>query len=112
MKKAESFVKQFIALIKGDDAEALAQKVFRQRSAALTAHIAVAKSETLVLEDKLEEAIEAQNSARLNHGNSISDRDNYVASLIIAENNVIEAKENLEAHLEKISFLEKELEIN
>ena len=41
MKTVSSFVKEVIAIIKGDDAEVTAQKIFRQADSAFKAQIAV-----------------------------------------------------------------------
>lgn len=110
MKKAESFIKQFVAFIKGDDAEVMAQKALRQAKSAITAHIAIGNNETLAKEDAVEAAKELLEAARVNHGNLITDRDKYVIELLLAKNAVIEAEEELAAHLEKLAFLNEELE--
>lgn len=105
-KTTVSFVKQFVALIKGDDDEALAQKVFRQADAALNTHIAILKGELINKEESLETAKENQIKALLNNGKQISDRDSYVEGILAAENAVIQAEKALKAHQDKLALLE------
>jgi len=109
MSKAESFIKQFVAFVKGDDAEVLAQKALRSADSALTSHIAIAKGDLVSKEDAVESAQEALASARVNGGAPIVDRDQYVRNLINAKNALIDAEEALEAHQEMIEFLEENL---
>jgi hypothetical protein len=108
MNKMKSFVKQFVSIVKGNDAEALAQKALRQADSALKSQIASLVGDTVNFEDRLEEAKEAQVSARVNHGKPITNRESYVRDLISAKNNVTLAEENLKEHKEKIAFLEAE----
>jgi len=107
--KVKSFIKQFVAKIQGDDAEVQAQKAFRSADAALTTHIAIAKADLLGYQEDVEKAVEALADARINNGETISDRDIYVENLCLAKNGVNEAKEALDAHEALISFLEEEL---
>lgn len=110
MNKVKSFVKQFVAVVKGDDAEAKGQKVLRQADSALQSQIASLKGDTITLEDKLLSAQEAQDLARVNNGNAIASREAYVRNLLDAKNNVTYAEEALKAHKEKIAFLVGELD--
>jgi hypothetical protein len=110
MNKIKSFVKQFVAVVKGDDAEATAQKALRQADSALKTQIAILNGNTVGYEDAVTVAKEAQALARVNGGKSITDRDYYVESLLESKNAVTEAEEDLKLHQEKIAFLEAELE--
>jgi len=110
MNKMKSFVKQFVAKIKGDDAEVLAQKALRQADSALKTQIATLNGDTITFEDALEGAKEAQANARINNGNPISDRDAYVENLLDAKNDVTDAEEALTCHKAKIAFLQGELD--
>lgn len=109
MNKVKSFVKQFVAVVKGDDAEAKAQKVLRQADSALQSQIASLTGDTITLEDRLASAQEAQELARVNNGNAITSRESYVRNLLEAKNNVTLTEEALKAHKEKIEFLREEL---
>jgi chromosome segregation ATPase len=109
MNTIKSFVKQFAAVLKGDDAEATAQKALRQADSALQTQIASLKGDTIVKEDNLNAAKEHQALARVNNGRLITQRDSYVANLLSAKNGVTAAEEDLKAHKEKIAFLEAEL---
>ena len=70
-KKMKSFVKQYVAVVKGDDAEAQGEKVFRQADSALQTHIANLKGDTISLEDNVTNAKEELNLARVNNGQII-----------------------------------------
>lgn len=109
MATVKSFVKQFVAEVKGDDVSVLAEKVFRQAQSALKSQISSLEGDTINLEDRLSDAQDAQKKARINHGKSITDRNSYVNGLISAKNNVTEAEKALKVHTEKISFLKSEL---
>ena len=100
-----SFVKQFVAIIKGDDAEAQAQKEYRRALSALKTQIASLEGDTITFQDKLEEANNNFDSAKVNHGQSITDRNKYVQALLLAKKEVIDAQENLDAHNEKLEVL-------
>jgi hypothetical protein len=108
VNKTKSFVKEIVALLKGDDAEATAQKVLRQADSAFKTQIASLTGDTIALEDKLEDAKEALRLARLNNGQLINDRNSYVSSLLRAQNNLIDAEEALEAHNNKLQFLREQ----
>ena len=103
------FVKQFIAEVKGDDAEALGLKVLRQANSGLNTSISNLGGDTIGLEDFLEETKENQNKARLNYGKSILNREDYVSNLLKAKNKVTDAEEALSTHLAKIEFLKSQL---
>jgi len=109
MNKTKSFIKEFVAVVKGDDAEASAQKALRQADSALQTQIASLTGDTITLEDKVTAAKEAQVLARVNNGNVITDRSVYVRNLLNAKNAVTVAEEELKAHKEKIAFLQGEL---
>lgn len=109
MNKMKSFVKQFVAVVKGDDAEAQGQKVLRQADSALQSQVASLNGDTITLEDSVTSAKEALDLARVNNGQVIIDRSYYVRNLLNAKNKVTEAEEALKSHKEKIAFLESEL---
>jgi len=105
----KSFVRQFINEVKGDDVAVKAEKAFRQASSALRTQINSLEGDRVNLEDKVTDAKEAQNRARINNGSPISDRDAYVKSLLSAKNTVTNAESALETHDAKIAFLKDEL---
>lgn len=106
----KSFVKQFVAIIEGDNTAAQAQNAYRQADAALTSQISSLEGDTVDKEQAVEEAKEKQKSARVNGGQKIENRPQYVANLLSAKNRVTEAEEALEVHLKKIAFLKAEKE--
>lgn len=105
VSKTKSFVKECIALLKGDDNEATAQKILRQADSAFKTQIASLTGDTISLEDKLEDAKENLRLSRLNNGLQISDRNNYIKNLLDAKNLVTTAEEDLETHNAKLTFL-------
>ena len=108
MNKTKSFVKEIVALLKGDDAEATGQKVLRQADSAFKTQIASLTGDTIAFEDNVEEAKEALRLSRLNNGKLITDRSSYISNLLRAKNNVIDAEEALEAHVTKLDFLKEQ----
>lgn len=107
----KSFVKQVVAVIKGDDAEAVGQKILRAADSALKTQIASLNGDTISLEDNVEAATEGLALARINDGQIISDRNAYVSNLFIAKNRLTDAEEALDAHKERLAFLEAEFEL-
>jgi hypothetical protein len=107
--KVKSFVKQFISTVKGDEVGVQAEKCFRAASSALNTQISSLGGDTIQLEDKVTDAKEAHTSARINNGQSITNRNTYVENLLTSKNNVTIAEKNLKSHIEKIDFLKAEL---
>lgn len=105
VSKTKSFVKEVIAILQGDNAEATAQKILRGADSAFKTQIAALTGDTISLEDRLEDAKEALRLARLNNGKLISDRNDYIRNLLQAQNRVVEAEEALDAHNAKLTFL-------
>lgn len=109
--KLMSFVDQFVATVKGDDAKALAEKVYRKRIAALKTELHNAEGDLVDKEQNVEDAKERLVKARLNNGVMIINRKAYVSNLIRASEAVKDAEEALEAHKALINFLKAELDI-
>jgi DNA repair exonuclease SbcCD ATPase subunit len=103
---AKTFIKQFVAMVKGDEAEAIAAKVQRKAIAALDSELANLKGELVDKEQALEDANENLSKAILNNGNEISDRKYYVQGLIKAKAQITEAQDSLEDLKHTISVLE------
>jgi hypothetical protein len=108
MNKMKSFVKEVVAIIAGDNAEATGQKILRQADSALKTQIASLNGDTITLEDTVEYAQENLRIARVNNGKLITDRNVYVRSLLDAKNVLTDAQDALNSHLEKIAFLQGE----
>ena len=108
MSAVSNFVKLIVAHLKGDDAEAQAAKVWRQAESGLTMQIAALKGDLIRKEDAVTDAQEALDSARINGGKPISDRDAYVGNLIASKERLTMAEKKLEAHQKTIAFLEEE----
>ena len=108
MDKLNSFAKQFVAAIKGDDAEVRAQKAWRSAESALKVQIANLDGDVIRKEDNVEAAKERLANARINGGNVITDRDAYVANLISAKEALTKAEKELEAHAKTTDFLKEE----
>ena len=109
MSTVKSFVRQFVKAVQGDDASAKAEKAFRQASSALKSQVSSLEGDTINLEDRVTEAKESQENARINGEEAITNRNAYVEGLISSKNKVVEAQKVLKQHLEKIEFLKSEL---
>ena len=108
MNKMNSFVKQFVAEVKGDDVEAQAMKAWRSAESALKVQIASREGDTISLEDDVNAAKEALTKARINQGTKIVNREGYINNLIYAKNNLTVAEEKLSDHLTELDFLKTE----
>lgn len=103
-----SFCKQFIAEVTGDDVEAQAEKVWRQANSALKSSISSMEGDLIEKEDRVSEAEEKLAKARINRGCNISDRSSYISNLITAKESVKKAQKELDAHNATIEFLKEE----
>ena len=108
MTTTNSFVKQFIALVKGDEAEVKALKIWRQAESAFKVQIAALGGDLIRKEDSVSQAEEKLAKALVNGGNEINDRDQYIANLISAKESLKQAEKQLSAHKETIAFLEEQ----
>ena len=108
MNKLNSFMAQFVAIIKGDDSEAKAAKVWRQCESAFKVQIAALGGDLIRKEDSVSQAEEKLVKALVNGGNEINDRDQYIANLISAKESLKQAEKQLSAHKETIAFLEEQ----
>ena len=108
MNKAKSFIKEFVAAVKGDNVEVMAAKVWRQAESGLTMQIAALKGDLIRKEDAVTDAQEELDKARINGGVQIVDRDSYVSNLISAKDNLTFTEKNLKNHKDTIKFLEEE----
>lgn len=108
MNKLNSFAKQFVAIIKGDDAEVKAAKVWRQSESAFKVQIAALGGDLIRKEDAVAQAEEHLSKALVNNGNEITDRDAYIANLISAKEKLKSAEKSLQAHKDTIAFLEEQ----
>ncbi|MEX0597641.1 MAG: hypothetical protein WD512_14205 [Candidatus Paceibacterota bacterium] len=107
-----NFVKEFLALVKGDTEERDALKVKRQAISALKARIHVMDGETMDLEQNIDDANSELEKATLNNGDALSgdnQRDRYVSGLIYAKNRVTDAEEALEENKLTLNFLKEKL---
>ena len=101
-----NFIKQFVALVQGDDAEALALKTQRKAHAAVNAQVSSLNGDTIEKEEVVTEAKERLQSALVNGGSDTFDRTDYVSALLKARNSVVIAEKQLSDHLAKLAFLE------
>tara|TARA_R110000868_G_scaffold14426_4_gene67172 strand:+ start:4663 stop:4986 length:324 start_codon:yes stop_codon:yes gene_type:complete len=104
-------VKEVVAIIKGDDAEATGQKILRQADSAFKAQIASLNGDTIAFEDAVENAQDRVNLCRVNRGDMITDRNQYIRNLLDAKNNLTEAEEELAVHNEKLTFLNEQFKL-
>ena len=105
-----SFVKQFVAKVKGDDVEVQAEKVWRQANSALKSNISTLEGDLIDKEDKVSIAQEQLNNARINNGQEITNRSQYISNLISAKEALKDAQKKLDAHNATIAFLNEEWE--
>jgi len=108
MNKLNSFISQFTSLIKGDGAEVQAAKAWRSAESALKVQIASLSGDLIRKEDAVEQAQENLVKARINSGSQITDRDQYIATLLSRKESLTKVTKELEAHQKTIAFLQEE----
>ena len=107
--KLNSFCREFVAILTGDDAVATAEKAWRQAKSALDVQIAALKGDIVNKEDAVESAAEELKLARVNNGKLITDRGDFINNLLKAKNNLTLAEKAVADHQAKIEFLEQQL---
>lgn len=105
-----SFVKQFIAYVKGDDAEVLAQQTHRKAVAALNSQISEFEGDLVDLEERLMTAKEALDTARINDGKAIKNRNDYSSRLVAAKNEILNCEDAIVEHKKTLEFFKSELQ--
>jgi hypothetical protein len=110
MTKMESYIEEAIALIKGDDAKALATKNWRKSVSAFKVQLAAMEGNLISKEDKVETAKEVLKKALYNNGILIKDEEGniFIQQIINCQNNVEQAEKELSAHKKTIAFLEEQ----
>lgn len=111
MTKVESFINQFVALVKGNDAKTIASKTWRQADSALRSQIAALEGKLIRKEEAVEKAKEALRKGLLNNGRelTIEEEDGlYSDNLIQAKESLKQAEKQLAAHKETIFFLKEQ----
>lgn len=106
IKKGVSFVKEVVARISGNDAEAIAQYNYRKATSALKSQIASAEAKIVDLESNLEEA-ETRYKDAIYCATKITDNSEYIRSIKYAKENVNKAKEELENVRESLAEFQK-----
>ena len=106
-----SFGKQFVAFVKGDDAEVKAAAAHRQALAAVNASISQLEGDLVDKELTVVDKNEHLAGARVNFGEAIKDRPEYIRILIASKEAVNTAEEELAEHLRTIDFLKAELKL-
>ena len=105
-----SWRNQFIAGLTGDSDTAIAEKAWRGAKAQLTAEIALLDGQVVMLENKVDDAKDALEKARVNYHQQITPETQYIANLLDARNKVIKAEKEIKEHNAKIEFLKSELD--
>lgn len=108
-QKINLFVKEFVATVKGDDATAQGIKQFRVAESALNTYIANLQGDLISKEDAVEDAKVRLKESRVNYGQNITDRTDYINNLLASQNEITDAEEALEIHKAKIAFLKEQL---
>jgi hypothetical protein len=111
MTKVESFINQFVALVKGDDASVIASKVWRQVDSSLKSQIPSLEGKLIRKEEAVEKAKECLRKALLNNGRELTIQEEdglYCDNLIQAKESLKQAEKQLAAHKETISFLKEQ----
>ena len=110
MTKMESYIEEAVALIKGDDAKAIAAKNWRISVSAFKVQLAAMEGNLISKEDKVENAKEVLKKALYNNGVLIGDNqgDIYIQNQIDAQNKVEQAEKELAAHKKTMAFLESQ----
>jgi len=109
LKKGGLFLKEVLNRLKGDDSEAKAAKIARKALSSVEGQIASLNSKKVDQENELEDAEEALSNAQYPTEVFVSNQT-YVDSILRAQKQVDEAKDNLEATNKAIEYFKGLLE--
>lgn len=109
VKKGELFIKEVVARLKGDGAEAIAAKVGRKALSAFEGQIAALKSKKVDLENAVEEAEDRLKEATF-PTSVFSSNQNYIDDILRAQGAVDQAKENLATTQKALEYFETKVE--
>lgn len=110
-KKVNSFVKQVVARLAGDDNEVVAQKVARKAMSAMEGQVAALKAQLVDDEQRVEDAQERLDNA-IYPTTMFSDNRAYCQSIANAQANLDAAKETLKETQDSIEFFKTLLKDN
>jgi len=102
-KKVNSFVKQVVARLKGDDNEVVAQKVARKAMSAIEGQIAALKAQVVDDEQRVEDAQEYLDNM-IYPTAVFSDNRNYCVNIVNAQSRLEDAKDALKSTQDSIDF--------
>jgi len=106
MSKVSKFVQEVVAVIKGDDAQALALKIERKAKSAFSSQIASLNAAIVDQEDVVESALDSYHKA-LYPETQIEDGRTYVKAIADAKAKLDSEQEKLETLQESLSFFTK-----
>jgi hypothetical protein len=102
-KKVNSFVKQVVARLKGDDNEVVAQRVARKAMSAIEGQIAALKAQVVDDEQRVEDAQEYLDNM-IYPTSVFSDNRAYCQNIVNAHAQLENAQETLKATQDSIEF--------
>lgn len=105
MTKVKSYVKQALAFITGDSNQVVAEQNYRSADAAINGQVYAQKAKLVQAEQKLETAKKAFEEAKY-PTTVIRSTENYVQSVVAANNSVELAQEEVDEVKKAISFFE------
>lgn len=108
LKKTELFAKEILARLKGDNNEALSNKIARKAISAFEGQIAALKAKEVDDENRVEEAGEGLNNT-IYPTAMFSDNSRYCQSILDRQEELDYAKEVLKNTQDSIEFFEAQL---
>lgn len=112
----KSFIKQFVAHVKGDNVAIMAEKVFRQAETSLRIHISVFEGKVQQMESNIDTAYESAKKALINEGSIIIKNDieqdsaDYVNKILTKEKEIETATANHLKHSKILEILKAKLQ--
>ena len=110
-KETSFFVEQFIKAKDGKNTTQVAENALIKAKSRIEAAIMTLKGNSVDFEERLNEAKENVLNARVNFGEAIDSGEDYINNLIRSRQNFIDAQEEYDTHLDKIKFLQEELDL-
>lgn len=104
------FEENFKVLLKEPSDDTVATNCWKKIESAFKSKLAILNADRYEEADKVEEAKEKLEKAKLNNGNKTVNRDSYLNNLITLKNDLTAAETRLEEYDKTIAFLTKTYE--
>lgn len=105
-----SYVNEFKSFVKGDNVQVKAEQAYRLANAAMKVHISTLEGKEVSLEMDIEKCNTEYLKAKMNHGRTEMNNDEYINDLLACKIDISKAEKALSDNSKTLEFLRSERE--